>query len=724
MIKMIKKVLTGLSMLLLMQLAACSQSEFSGAENEVKLITLAPGHFHAALVQKKMYQQVSPEVHIYAPDGKDVELHLNRIESFNTRENNPTNWESVVYKGDDFLQHMLNEKKGNVVILAGNNSKKTTYINKSVKNGLNVLSDKPMAINRESFSLLEQSFEAARENDVLLYDIMTERYEITSQLQRAIAQDKDIFGTLVKGTPEQPAIVKESVHHFFKHVAGSALQRPPWYFDVSRQGEGIVDVTTHLVDLVQWGCFPDEILDYKNDVDVYRSIRWPTSISEQQFLEVTGEKEIPGYLQNNLVGDSVLQIYANGEINYKLKDVHAKVSVIWDYQAPEGGGDTHYSLMRGSESELVVRQGAEQNYTPELFIEPANGAGSDEWRSKVEKGFKNIEKQFPGIKLNPANDGYKVEIPGHYRVGHEAHFAQVTEKYLKFLEKGKLPKWEIPNMLAKYHTTTRALEMARDEGEPIVPDPGVVSYSFRKQFSKDIPATLDMIREMGITNIEFSSLFGASAADLREMLEARELRCTSYGVGYDKLVNNTDQVIDEAKTLGAKYVRVAWIPFEDKFDMNLAQRVVKDFNMAGEKLSAEGLYFCYHNHGYEFRPWGDETLFDYIVQNTNPEHVSFELDLLWTVHPGGDPAVLLDKYPDRFRLVHLKDLKKGVEGDFSGGTAKENDVVLGTGQVDFPAVLNAARNTNVEYYYIEDESPDVEARVPVSRAFIQKIYSN
>jgi sugar phosphate isomerase/epimerase len=251
-----------------------------------------------------------------------------------------------------------------------------------------------------------------------------------------------------------------------------------------------------------------------------------------------------------------------------------------------------------------------------------------------------------------------------------------------------------------------------------VPDPAVVSYTFRNEFAKDLPGTLDMIKDMGINNIEFSNLFGYSAADLKSELDQRGMVCTSYGVGYDILKNNIDEVVANAKTLGAKYVRVAWIPHSGEFTVDVAQRAADDFNAAGKILSENGIYFCYHNHGFEFRPYGEGTLFDYLVEKTNGDYVSFEIDLLWTVHPGADPVALLEKYPERFRLMHLKDLKKGVVGNFSGGTAKENDVVLGTGQVDFPAVFKAARKTNIEYYYIEDESPDVITRVPQSREFI------
>src|SRR6476620_266424 len=185
---------------------------------EVRLITLDPGHFHAALVQKSMYPPVSPEVHVYAPVGPDLNLHLGRINDFNSRTENPTRWVEKVYSGPDYLSRMLAEKAGNVVVIAGNNTRKTEYINDCVKAGFNVLADKPMAITPEGFDLLRAAFEAAYKNNVLLYDIMTERYEITSILQRELAQNPEVFGTIDNGSEKDPAVELESVHYFFKEV--------------------------------------------------------------------------------------------------------------------------------------------------------------------------------------------------------------------------------------------------------------------------------------------------------------------------------------------------------------------------------------------------------------------------------------------------------------------------------------------------------------------------
>lgn len=244
---------------LLMLLLVCGGfviSNYTVADDNSKparfrLITLDPGHFHAALVQKFMYADLDPLVHVYAPGNDDLTEHLKRIERFNTRADQPTHWRKKVYTGSDFMEKMLAEKLGNVVVISGNNTKKTESILRSVQAGLNVLADKPMVITPAEFPRLQQAFAVAASNHVLLYDIMTERYEITTVLQRELSQQTGLFGELVKGTPDEPAITKESVHHFSKIVAGVPLRRPQWFFDVRQNGEGIVDVTTHLVDLIQ-----------------------------------------------------------------------------------------------------------------------------------------------------------------------------------------------------------------------------------------------------------------------------------------------------------------------------------------------------------------------------------------------------------------------------------------------------------------------------------------
>jgi predicted dehydrogenase len=371
-----------------------------------RLITLDPGHFHAGLVQKFMLPQVDTLVHVYAPAGQDLTEHLTRIESFNKRPTDPTRWNAKVYTGPDFLERMIAEKRGNVVVLAGNNARKTEYIVRSVDAGLNVLADKPMARTPDDLVRLRQAFQTAASKGVLLYDIMTERSEVSTALQRALSMQPALFGQLVKGTPDDPAITKVSIHHFSKTVAGSPLLRPQWFFDVRQQGEGIVDVTTHLVDLVQWEAFPEQTLS-QSDVVMLNARRWPTSISREQFKKVTKAEEFPAFLAGD-VKNGALQVYSNGEFNYTLRGVHARVSVTWNFEAPPGTGDTHFSVMRGTKANLVIRQGAEQKFKPVLYVERNPAVPAAEHEAALTAAVAAVQGTYPGVAVRREGDTHMV----------------------------------------------------------------------------------------------------------------------------------------------------------------------------------------------------------------------------------------------------------------------------------------------------------------------------
>jgi predicted dehydrogenase len=429
-----------------------------GKTDQVKLVLVDPGHFHAALVQKTMYKQVSPDVHLYAPEGPDYKQYLSKIVSYNSRDDNPTSWNEIVYTGLDFFEKMLADKAGNVIVLSGNNREKANYITKSINAGLNVLADKPMIISPEDFPTLEAAFVTAKEKGVLLYDIMTERHEVTTILQKLLSQKTEVFGAMTKGSAEEPAVSKVSIHHFSKNVSGSPLIRPAWFFDVQQQGEGLVDITTHLVDLVQWECFSEQVLS-PSDINMVKAKRWPTIITKDEFKGVTGIDNFPEYLQKD-IKDGKLNVYSNGEMVYQIKGVFAKVSVEWKYKAPQGGGDTHYSVMRGTQCDLVIKQGADENFVPTLFIENIKGIAMSELQERLNKAFLTLP--YDNLTVDAVSkDVLKINIPEKYRIGHEAHFGQVTEKYLKYLEEGNMPEWEVPNMITKYYTTTSALKMAK-----------------------------------------------------------------------------------------------------------------------------------------------------------------------------------------------------------------------------------------------------------------------
>lgn len=442
-----------------------NRAAFTGKEGEVKLIVLAPGHFHANLLQKNAIPQVSDTVSVYAmsPDDTGLKQYLSAIESFNNRPESPTAWHTAVYASSDFINKMVSDKKGNVVILSGNNQEKTKYILRAVDAGLNVLSDKPMAINGEDFLLLETAYRNAESKGVRLYDMMTERYDMLNIIEKELINNSDFFGELEMGTPEEPAIYMESVHHFYKEVSGAPLIRPAWYYDVEQQGEGIADVTTHLIDLLFWKCFPEQVIDYKQDIENISSTHWPTDISQQQFMQSTGETIFPDYLQQYL-DNSMLKVYANGTLNFKVKDYNAGLKVIWNYQAPEGGGDTFISTIKGTKVILKTIQDKEQQFIKQLYAQKAAGVDEKEFAENIQQAVAKINTRYPFVSVLPtSNKGeYLINIPAENREGHESHFRYVAEHFFNYLVNRDMPGWEISNTLAKYYITTTAVEIAKN----------------------------------------------------------------------------------------------------------------------------------------------------------------------------------------------------------------------------------------------------------------------
>ena len=249
---------------------------------------------------------------------------------------------------------------------------------------------------------------------------------------------------------------------------------------------------------------------------------------------------------------------------------------------------------------------------------------------------------------------------------------------------------------------------------------GLQLYSLREQFKSDVPGTLDKVKALGIKEVETAGTYGLPPEKFRELLDARGLKAVGGHFQYDALNKDIDAVIREAKALGLEYVGCAWIPHTPgEFNEAVARKAAADFNRAGEALAKAGLKFAYHAHGYEFAPFGDGTFFDLLAKETKPEFANFEMDVFWVTHPGKNPAELLAKYPGRWVLMHLKDIRKGAKtGLFTGKAALTDDVTLGTGQVDWPVVLRAAAKSGVKHYFIEDESPTVEAQIPESLKYL------
>lgn len=466
-----RKYRTTLSLILILILGigliACSSpkttmdtTKQSSPDNaEIRLMTLDPGHFHAGLIQKEMYPGVSPVVNVYAPLGFDLREHLKRIEGFNARAQNPTSWQLEVHTDADPLARMLKDRPGNVVVISGRNSGKIDRIRASVEAGLNVLVDKPWLIRAEDFPKLEATFNAASAKKLVAYDIMTERYEITTILQKELIHSPEVFGEMLPGSESDPSVYIESIHHLLKVVAGNPNIRPAWFFDVAQQGEGVADVGTHLVDLIQWMLFPEQAIDYKKDVDVRLGRRWPTVLTLDQFKKVTNEPQFPAYVGGN-VRDGKLDYYCNGSMTYALRGVHAKLDVIWNYEAPAGGGDTHVAIFKGSKARVEIRQGKEQNWKTEVYVVPNQPTAKAEILAALQKKLATLQDKYPGVAVEEKGAVLHLTVPDKYRDGHEAHFAEVARRFFTYLRNPEsIPSWEAANMLAKYYTTTKGLEL-------------------------------------------------------------------------------------------------------------------------------------------------------------------------------------------------------------------------------------------------------------------------
>ena len=251
---------------------------------------------------------------------------------------------------------------------------------------------------------------------------------------------------------------------------------------------------------------------------------------------------------------------------------------------------------------------------------------------------------------------------------------------------------------------------------------GLQLYSLRDQFAKDVPGSLARTRDFGFTYVELASTYGNPPEKFKEMLAERGLKPVSAHFPYEKFRDDVESIAREANALGLEYAGCAWIPHEGAFDEKECREAIVVFNRAGKALAKHGLKFFYHTHGYEFEPHGSGTLFDLMVAETEPKHVSYEMDVLWVVFPGQDPAALLEKYGKRWTLMHLKDLKKGVPtGALTGHTDVANNVPLGHGQVDWPSLLRAAKKARVKFYFIEDESPSVLEQIPPSLRYLEQV---
>ena len=263
------------------------------------------------------------------------------------------------------------------------------------------------------------------------------------------------------GTEAEPGVYMESVHHLMKMVAGAPNIRPTWFFDTDEQGEGLNDIGTHLVDLVQWTLFPDQALDYRKDVRVLSAQRWPTMIPRDQFRRVTGQ-DIPAALASR-VKDGALEYFCNTLVSYTARGAHVKLNVIWDWEAPAGAGDSHFAYYRGSRAEGRGPPGRGREVPARALrgAEHARGQGGRPGRGDRRRS-PPCRPRIRASAWKTSGRSCAITIPDRLRIGHEDHFAQVTQRFLRYArDRSTLPAWERPNMLAKYYVTTEGTALAR-----------------------------------------------------------------------------------------------------------------------------------------------------------------------------------------------------------------------------------------------------------------------
>ena len=431
---------------------SCSQN--TGPANKTgqfRIIQLDPTHGHAAAAQGEHLDGVDTDVYVYAPDKEAVAPYLDQINSFNTRKETPTKWKEVTYFGNDYLQKMAQEKKGNVVVLAGNNRLKIEYIEQSVNAGMNVFSDKPMVINPAGFERLKNVYRIASEKGLLLFDMMTERYTLLNRIQKSLMQDTLLFGHLLTGTADHPSVMESSVHHYYRGGKGT---RPAWYFDVLQQGEGIVDVTTHLIDLSFWKSFPGQSINYQNDVKVIFAKHWPVTITKSEFCATTSLKEIPSSLSPYLK-DSTLEVYANGSITYQVKGVYTCANVEWRAATPPGGNDLRNAYAEGTKSAVLIQQEFGQK-SPKLCVQKGDKVSETDFRAALSTTMARLQNEYPGLSFSGEGKTVQIILPTELKNSHDPTF----KVFVGYLINKDMPKWEVPNTLAKYYITTTAFEMA------------------------------------------------------------------------------------------------------------------------------------------------------------------------------------------------------------------------------------------------------------------------
>lgn len=411
-----------------------------------------PGHFHTALTLRAPNPRLDGNIHVYATPGPERDAFVRLVESFNRRSDHPTQWVLHLHQGEQLLERLITDGHGDFIVLAGRNNTKLETIAHLTQAGLPVLADKPWLTDRRQLSYLTQVTAGPQ----LAMDIMTSRYNILTRLIHQVVTTPELFGAFVTLDDGAPTIDIGSVHHLYKRVNGQPLRRPAWYYDTTIQGDGLVDVQSHMVEQTQWWVLGDTVGDFERDVVLDAAHRWTTPVPLELFHDSTGLSTYPEALQPS-VHDGVLQYACNGEMRYRLRGIHIRHMAQWQQREPEGASDLHSITVRGRRCSVLVRQGQATGYRAEIHLEPATGVNLEPFLRSVVAQW---QERFPGLSFAPSPVGFRL-LPGSGADhGHESHFSLVLDAFLDYLDHSAWPEALRARLRLRYTLLARAQELA------------------------------------------------------------------------------------------------------------------------------------------------------------------------------------------------------------------------------------------------------------------------
>ena len=414
------------------------------------LLFLEPGHFHAALTLRAANPRIGPTVHLYARPGPERDAFIALVHSFNARDDRPTDWKVRIHESADPERALVEERRGDIAVIAGRTRPKLGTVARLHAAGLHVFADKPWLTESAALPDLER----ATSGWPLAMDIMTFRHEAVARITQKVAADPELFGAL-DGQGDEPAIDIQSVHHLLKAVNGTPLRRPSWYYDTRIQGDGLVDIQSHMADQAQWLVGDGPGFLFERDYELEDARRWTTPVPRELFRASTGLDDFPETLEP-LVDAGVLHLACNGEIRYRLRGVPVRQRAEWGQREPDGGGDAHRTTVRGEHATVVARRGPETGFRGELHLAPRDpGPG---FEARLSDRLRAWEGEMSGLSHRPSDLGREIVIPAALHTPHEAHFAMVLDDFLDLLDAGEWPTALAARIRARYTALARARE--------------------------------------------------------------------------------------------------------------------------------------------------------------------------------------------------------------------------------------------------------------------------